>query len=122
MNFSSDFLAFSIVFIFNLTLMTKPLFIIDIFCDLCSMSCWFQKQFIKVTVKIMLTSNFICYILFKIIITCYITGGVIMERYREAYECYTATCEIYGMESVNFHYFIKYLTEEQLQEYSKKAH
>ncbi|WP_203362547.1 hypothetical protein [Bacillus sp. REN10] len=44
-----------------------------------------------------------------------------MEMYRIAYQYYTETCESYGMESINFHHFIKHLTEEQLQEYIKKA-
>lgn len=44
-----------------------------------------------------------------------------MERYREAYEFYKTTCEKHGMESVNFYQFIKYLTEEQLDEYLKQA-
>ncbi|WP_195892868.1 hypothetical protein [Bacillus massiliigorillae] len=44
-----------------------------------------------------------------------------MEMYRQAYEYYTATCESYGMESVNFYHFINHLTEEQIKEYSQRA-
>lgn len=44
-----------------------------------------------------------------------------MEMYREAYKRYLAICKGYGMESVNFHHFVKHLTEEQLNEYSKLA-
>lgn len=42
-----------------------------------------------------------------------------MEMYRKAYQCYTIACENYGLEVMNFHYFITHLTEEQLTEYSK---
>ena len=42
-----------------------------------------------------------------------------MEMYRKAYQCYTIACENYGIEVMNFHYFITHLTEEQLSEYSK---
>ncbi|AZV42387.1 hypothetical protein [Peribacillus asahii] len=45
-----------------------------------------------------------------------------MEMYREAYEYYKMACENYGMESVNFHHFVKHLTTEQLNEYNKKAY
>lgn len=44
-----------------------------------------------------------------------------MEKYREAYERYLAICKFYGMESINFYHFVKHLTEEQLNEYSKVA-
>lgn len=44
-----------------------------------------------------------------------------MEMYRKAFEFYKATCEKYGMESVNFYHFVKHLTEEQLNEYCKQA-
>lgn len=44
-----------------------------------------------------------------------------MEMYREAYEYYTETCENLGIESINFYHFINHLTEEQLEEYIKKA-
>ncbi|MCQ6276271.1 hypothetical protein JMM81_15205 [Bacillus sp. V3B] len=44
-----------------------------------------------------------------------------MEMYRKAYEYYKKVCENYEMDSVNFHHFIKHLTEEQLNEYSKNA-
>lgn len=44
-----------------------------------------------------------------------------MKMYREAYESYVMVCEGYGMESINFHHFIKNLTDDQLDEYSKLA-
>ncbi|MBD3110451.1 hypothetical protein IEO70_19170 [Bacillus sp. AGMB 02131] len=42
-----------------------------------------------------------------------------MELYRKAYHCYTTACENYGMEVMDFRYFITHLTEEQLTAYSK---
>ncbi|MFJ7850249.1 hypothetical protein ACIQZM_17590 [Peribacillus sp. NPDC097206] len=44
-----------------------------------------------------------------------------MNMYTKAYETYLMTCERYGIESINFHHFIKHLTEDQLDEYSKLA-
>jgi hypothetical protein len=44
-----------------------------------------------------------------------------METYRKAYESYVSICKGYGMESINFQHFIKMLTEEQLEQYSKLA-
>ena len=44
-----------------------------------------------------------------------------MEMYRKAYESYLSICKGYGMESINYHHFIKNLTEDQLDEYSKLA-
>jgi hypothetical protein len=44
-----------------------------------------------------------------------------MEIFREAYENYKAACENYGIESMNFTYFIKHLTIEQLHEFSKQS-
>lgn len=41
-----------------------------------------------------------------------------METSNKAYEKYLETCERYGVESVNFHFFINHLTEEQLIEFS----
>lgn len=46
---------------------------------------------------------------------------MIMEKYRKAYKSYLSICKGYKMESINFHQFIKNLTEEQLDEYSKLA-
>lgn len=39
--------------------------------------------------------------------------------YQEAYKSYIGICQGYGMEPINFHHFIRNLTEEQLDEYSK---
>ncbi len=66
------------------------------------------------------SSSNLLYIIFNKLYLLYNRGEMKMEMYKMAYECYTATCESYGMESVNFHYFIKYLTEEQLVAYSMK--
>ncbi|WP_394231830.1 hypothetical protein [Niallia oryzisoli] len=44
-----------------------------------------------------------------------------MEMYQKAYEHYKTICEEYGMESMNYHQFIKQLTDEQLTEFSKCA-
>lgn len=44
-----------------------------------------------------------------------------MEKYSKAYKSYLNICKGYGMESINIHQFIKNLTEEQLDEYSKLA-
>lgn len=38
-----------------------------------------------------------------------------------AYRGYLSICERYGMKSVSFYHFIKQLTEEQINEYSKIA-
>ncbi|MED3689373.1 hypothetical protein P4534_11165 [Peribacillus butanolivorans] len=39
----------------------------------------------------------------------------------KAYESYLKICERYEMESINFDHFIKNLTKDQLDEYSKLA-
>lgn len=44
-----------------------------------------------------------------------------MNMYEKAYESYVVICKRYGMESINYHHFIKNLTKEQLTEYSKLA-
>jgi 4-alpha-glucanotransferase len=44
-----------------------------------------------------------------------------MEMYRQAYESYKTACENYGMESMDFDYFIQYLTIEQINEFCKKS-
>lgn len=44
-----------------------------------------------------------------------------MEIYRQAYESYKSACENYGMESMDFHYFIQNLTIEQINEFCKKS-
>lgn len=55
---------------------------------------------------------------------CYITGGTVMDSYREGYERYCSACEEFGLESRDFYFFISHLTEEQLnayKEYSKRS-
>jgi hypothetical protein len=44
-----------------------------------------------------------------------------MNMYDKAYESYVKICERYEMESINYDYFIKNLTKDQLDEYSKLA-
>ncbi|MEK4538194.1 hypothetical protein ACFY5J_17825 [Peribacillus butanolivorans] len=44
-----------------------------------------------------------------------------MNMYDKAYESYLKICERYEMESINFDHFIKNLTKDQLDEYSKLA-
>lgn len=42
-----------------------------------------------------------------------------MEIYQKAYECYRNACQRHGMESLNFYQFVKHLTKEQLDEFTK---
>lgn len=44
-----------------------------------------------------------------------------MKKYQEAYETYLNICSMYGMESINYYRFIKNLTEDQIEQYSKLA-
>ena len=44
-----------------------------------------------------------------------------MEAYWEAYEIYRLACENFGLKSLKFQQFVNYLTEEQLNEFLKKA-
>lgn len=44
-----------------------------------------------------------------------------MEMQYQAYEFYKKICEGYGMEALNFHHFIKNITETQLMEFCKNA-
>ncbi|MDP1418933.1 hypothetical protein Q8G35_10960 [Peribacillus simplex] len=44
-----------------------------------------------------------------------------MNIHDKAYESYLKICERYGIESINFDHFIKNLTKDQLDEYSKLA-
>ncbi|MBM7654989.1 hypothetical protein [Neobacillus cucumis] len=44
-----------------------------------------------------------------------------MNKYEKAYDSYLRICERYEMESIDFDRFIKNLTNDQLDEYSKLA-
>ncbi|HZG71537.1 MAG TPA: hypothetical protein VEY51_08355 [Chondromyces sp.] len=44
-----------------------------------------------------------------------------MEIYKKAYERYLEKCEMYGLECIQFHYFMKHLTEEQMQQLISEA-
>lgn len=44
-----------------------------------------------------------------------------MEMEYKAYEFYKSICQSYGMDALNFHHFIKNLTESQLMEFCKRA-
>ncbi|MFP5108499.1 hypothetical protein ACSU6B_17245 [Neobacillus sp. C211] len=44
-----------------------------------------------------------------------------MNNYDKAYDSYLKICERYEIEPINFYHFIKYLTNDQLDEYSKLA-
>lgn len=41
-----------------------------------------------------------------------------MDMYREGYRIYCEACEQYGLQSMNFHLYVKNLTEEQLHAYN----
>lgn len=42
-----------------------------------------------------------------------------MDFYRKGYQIYCEACEQYGMPSMNFHLYIKQLTEEQLNAFNE---
>ncbi len=42
-----------------------------------------------------------------------------MNDYRQGYENYKRACEEYGLEPINFHYFILNLSHEQLDAFNK---
>lgn len=47
-----------------------------------------------------------------------------MEHFMEGYQTYCQACENYGLESMNYHLYVKQLTEEQLyafNEYKRNA-
>ena len=47
-----------------------------------------------------------------------------MEHFMEGYQTYCQACENYGLESMNYHLYVKQLTEEQLyafNEYKRDA-
>ena len=44
-----------------------------------------------------------------------------MNDYRLGYDYYKEACMQYGLEPINFHYFILKLSEEQLEQYYASA-
>lgn len=44
-----------------------------------------------------------------------------MSGYRTGYEYYKEACELYGLEPVNFHYYMLNLSQEQLDAYNEQA-
>ncbi|MFJ7666585.1 transcriptional regulator [Lysinibacillus sp. NPDC097195] len=44
-----------------------------------------------------------------------------MTDYRQGYEFYRQICVNYGLEPVNFHYYILNLSHEQLNAYNEQA-
>ena len=44
-----------------------------------------------------------------------------MNDYRQAYEYYKQACKEYGLEPINFNYFILNLSQEQLDTFNENA-
>lgn len=44
-----------------------------------------------------------------------------MLMYQEGYELYCEMCYKFGLEPINFHYYIQQLTQEQLAAYNDNA-
>lgn len=44
-----------------------------------------------------------------------------MTIYREGYEVYVEKCEQFGLEPVNFRYYVIQLSQEQLNAYNEQA-
>ncbi|MEO4055169.1 transcriptional regulator [Solibacillus sp. CAU 1738] len=44
-----------------------------------------------------------------------------MSMYREGYECYLEKCELFGLEPVNFRYYVIQLSPEQLTAFNEQA-
>ncbi|ATP40258.1 transcriptional regulator [Solibacillus sp. R5-41] len=44
-----------------------------------------------------------------------------MNDYRSGYEYYKRACENFGLEPINFHYYILNLSQEQLDAYNCRA-
>lgn len=43
-----------------------------------------------------------------------------MEKYREGYELYREACKHYGIESLDFHFFVSQLTQDQLNAFNSE--
>ncbi len=52
---------------------------------------------------------------------CNKKGGSNMHDYRMGYEYYKEACEKFGLEPINFHYYILNLSQEQLDAYNYRA-
>ncbi|MCP1144699.1 transcriptional regulator [Lysinibacillus endophyticus] len=44
-----------------------------------------------------------------------------MSIYREGYEYYVSKCLDFGLEPINFYYYVQQLSEEQLDQYNQQA-
>ena len=44
-----------------------------------------------------------------------------MSTYRQGYEVYLKKCEQFGLEPVNFHYYVIQLSQDQLDAYNAHA-
>ncbi|WP_042472527.1 transcriptional regulator [Bacillus ndiopicus] len=44
-----------------------------------------------------------------------------MSMYREGYEHYLEKCEQFGIEPVNFHFYVMQLSQEQLVSFAEQA-
>lgn len=44
-----------------------------------------------------------------------------MGMYRDGYEVYVAKCEQFGLEPINFRYYVMQLSQEQLSAYNEQA-
>lgn len=44
-----------------------------------------------------------------------------MSIYREGYDFYCEMCRKFGLEPINFYYYIQQLTQEQLMAYNDRA-
>ena len=44
-----------------------------------------------------------------------------MTMYREGYEVYVEKCEQFGLEPINFRYYVIQLTQEQLNTFNEQA-
>ncbi|RHW37541.1 transcriptional regulator [Lysinibacillus yapensis] len=44
-----------------------------------------------------------------------------MSKYREGYEYYVAKCMDFGLEPINFYYYVLHLSREQLDAYNEQA-
>lgn len=45
----------------------------------------------------------------------------LMSIYREGYEIYLKKCEQFGLEPINFRYYVIQLSQEQLNAYNEQA-
>lgn len=44
-----------------------------------------------------------------------------MSTYREGYEYYVSKCLDFGLEPINFYYYVQQLSEEQLEAFNQQA-